>query len=75
MVRRWHFWACFQGEERDDEAQACIHELSLAGYKGRICAPLPQHKTSGHVHVVCLIDKEELWAWLRKELEGIKDGE
>lgn len=74
MPRRWHFWACFQGPEREKEAQECIEELAQEGRKARIWAPRPEHKTSGHVHVVALISKEELFATIDRWRQELKNG-
>jgi len=76
-MRRWHFWACFIDKTVDAEdgsdnpcelGQKEIQLLKEAGYKAKIWAPLPQHKTSGHVHVVILCTVKELL-----KLAGIED--
>lgn len=64
MAKRWRFWECFQGEDREQKAQAEIDYLKTKGYPAKIWAPLPQHKTSGHTHVVFLISREDLYAMI-----------
>lgn len=67
-VRRWHFWACFEREDRGkEEAKDEIEFLQGEGFKAKIWAPLPQHKTSGHIHVVVLCKLDELL-----KLAGVK---
>jgi len=59
--RRWHFWGCFERADRgEQEAKDEIEFLEREGFKAKIWAPLPQHKTSGHIHVVVLCTLEEL---------------
>ena len=65
-VRRWRFWACFQGEDRERKAREEIKAIELEGCKAKIWAPLPQHKTSGHTHIVVLCTLYE-----KLELAGI----
>ena len=60
IVRRWRFWACFQGEGREKKAEEEIQKLIDDDWKAKIWAPLPQHKTSGHTHVVVLCNLGEL---------------
>jgi len=59
-VRRWRFWACFESIFRDKMAREEIAYLESKGFKAKIWAPLPQHKTSGHIHVVVLCTLDEL---------------
>lgn len=65
--RRWRFWMCYQGDGREGRAQGAIKSLKQRGFGAKIWAPLPQHKTSGHIHVVILANLNELL-----ELAGIK---
>ncbi|MBA7554344.1 hypothetical protein ES705_46958 [subsurface metagenome] len=61
--RRWRLWRCIQeGSEnhRQVEAREEIAWLDLKGFKAKIYAPLPEHKTSGHTHIVVLCTFEEL---------------
>ena len=60
-ARRWRFWHCFQGSEaqRRMEAEKEIGWLNLEGFKAKVWAPLPEHKTSGHTHIVVLCTLEE----------------
>ena len=73
-VRRWHFWDCFQGDDREEAAESEIYALKCAGYAAKIWAPLPQHKTSGHTHVVVLCTTNELLrlAGLGKYVKEVK---
>lgn len=41
-------------EVRERKAKKYIESLSEDGFKARIYAPLPQHQTSGHTHIVAL---------------------
>lgn len=67
--RRWRLWTCIEGSEahRRVEAKEEIEWLELKGFKAKIWAPLPQHKTSGHTHIVVLSTLDELL-----ELAGVK---
>lgn len=67
MARRWRFIECFEGENREREASELINFLRTKGFKAKVWAPLPQHHTSGHTHVVVLSTFDELL-----ELVGIK---
>ena len=60
--RRWRLWRCIQGSEahRRVEAREEISWLELKGFKAKIWAPRPEHKTSGHTHIVVLANFEEL---------------
>ena len=46
-------------EHREQRAKEYIMSLAEDGFKAKIFAPLPQHKTSGHTHVVTLCTLEE----------------
>jgi len=59
-TRRWRFWCCFEGSDREKEAQEEIAALRRRGFKAKVWAPLPQHKTSGHTHIVVLSTIKEL---------------
>jgi len=59
-VRRWHHWDCYQCPHRKRQANAAIRRLQKAGFKAKVWAPLPQHKTSGHIHVSVLCRIKEL---------------
>ena len=67
-MRRWRFWACFQGENREKEATDEINRLKEARFDAKVWAPLPQHKTSGHTHVVVLCTTDELF-----KISGVED--
>lgn len=60
--RRWRLWRCIMGSEahRRVEANEEIAWLELKGFKAKIWAPRPEHKTSGHTHIVVLCTLEEL---------------
>lgn len=61
-VRRWRLVRCFMDEPkkiREEKTQKYIANLAEDGFKAKIYAPLPQHKTSGHTHVVALCTLEE----------------
>jgi len=58
--RRWRKWSCRFGENRYEETQEDIAALSRIGFEAKIWAPLPQHKTTGHVHVSVLCNQDEL---------------
>jgi len=60
--RRWRLWRCIEGSEnhRHVEAREEIAWLELKGFKAKIWAPRPEHKTSGHTHIVVLCTLEEL---------------
>ena len=68
--RRWHFWICFQGSfnARHVDAREEISWLEFKGFKAKVWAPLPQHKTSGHTHVVVLCTTDELF-----KISGVED--
>lgn len=65
MVRRWRRYSCCFGKNRQKEAQKDIRTLARMGFKAKIWAPLPQHKTSGHVHVSMLATQKEYDAFLK----------
>jgi len=44
---------------REERARKFIADLAEDGFKARIYAPLPRHRTSGHTHVVALCTLEE----------------
>jgi len=49
-------------QRREAKANNYIKSLAEDGFKAKIYAPLPQHQTSGHTHVVALCTLEEkLW--------------
>jgi len=61
QVKRWRLFDCFQGSEasRAVDARECIEWLEIKGFKAKVWAPLPQHKTSGHTHVVVLCNIDD----------------
>jgi len=63
-ARRWRKISCCFGKNRQKEAQKDIRTLARIGFKAKIWAPLPQHKTSGHVHVSMLATQKEYDAFL-----------
>jgi len=58
-VRRWRLIACFEGERREEKANQLIEGLYRYGFEAKIHAPLPEHKTSGHTHIVALCNLKE----------------
>lgn len=58
--RRWRLWSCSTGKNQKDEAQKEIEYLTSKGFRAKVFAPRPEHKTSGHIHVVVLCNFEEL---------------
>jgi len=58
--KRWRLWHCFQGLDSEVEVKKEIRALKEKGFKAKIWAPLPQHKTSGHIHIVVLCTFTEL---------------
>jgi len=71
-VRRWHgggLW-CFRGKNAKPKAEAFIRRIEReSDYKAKIWRPLPQHKNSGHVHVVVLCKPKEI-----EDIECIRCG-
>jgi len=65
--RRWRLFSCFMGQHRERRANALIEEMESKGFKAKAWAPRPEHKTSGHTHIVVLCTFEELC-----KLAGIK---
>lgn len=65
--KRWRFWACFQGSERELKASKEIENLSRRGFKSKVWAPLPIHRGTGHIHIVVLATFEEFG-----DLSGIR---
>ena len=59
-ANRWRKWSCRFGENRYKEAQKDITTLSSWGFRAKIWSPLPQHKTSAHVHVCVLCTENQL---------------
>jgi len=53
-VRRWRFIECFMGQHREKKSEEFIKELQKYGFKAKVHAPLPEHKNSGHIHIVAL---------------------
>lgn len=47
-------------EEREKSSQAAIKYLESKGFKAKVWAPLPEHKTSGHIHIVVLCTFNDL---------------
>lgn len=66
-VRRWRLWSCIMGKRREEKAELEIDYLKRKGFKAKINAPLPRHKTSGHTHIVVLATLDELLS-----LTGVK---
>ena len=58
--RRWRLWSCSMGKNREQTAQEAIKYLESKGFNAKVWAPLPEHKTSGHIHVVVLCTFKEL---------------
>lgn len=58
--RRWRFFECCQGPSREENAQQILGELKAKGFEAKIYAPLPEHKGSGHIHIVVLSDLRDL---------------
>ena len=59
-AKRWRKWSCSYGEKRYEEAQNWIEKLSDLGFKAKIWSPLPQHRTSTHVHLSVLCTEDQL---------------
>ena len=59
QLKRWRKWSCRYGENRKEEAEKDIRTLNRMGFRAKVWAPLPQHKTSGHVHVSVLCTQEQ----------------
>lgn len=61
-VRRWRLVRCFMKgskKSREQKAEQYITSLAEDGFKAKIHAPLPQHQTTGHTHVVALCTLKE----------------
>jgi len=74
-VRRWRIIRCFMDEPkemREAKAQRLIADLAEDGFKAKIYAPLPEHKTSGHTHVValCTLEEKLLIGGVFKKVDG-----
>jgi hypothetical protein len=65
-VRRWRSFACFTGENREEEAAQLIKDIEGVGFKAKIHAPLKEHENSGHIHITVLCTREE-----RVQLSGL----
>jgi len=48
------------GQHRERKAENLIAELEKKGFQAKIHAPLPEHKTSGHIHITVLSDLRDL---------------
>lgn len=48
------------GQHRRRKAKEEMAILEKKGFKTKIWAPLPEHKTSGHIHIVVLSTFDEL---------------
>ena len=62
QIRRWRLLNCFMDkneETRQYRAKEAIRCYEKEGFKAKIWAPLPQHKTSGHIHIVVLCTLDE----------------
>ena len=66
QVRRWRLFECFMGKHREARASELILDMRKKGFRAKVWAPLPQHYTSGHIHVVVLCTLDE-----KLELAGI----
>jgi len=67
--KRWRFWHCLVGDSLNSrlvDAREEIWWLEGKGFKAKIWAPRPEHKTSGHTHIVVLSTFNEL-----SELSGL----
>jgi len=61
--KRWRLWRCIVGmgvNARRVEANEEIEWLKHKGFKAKVWAPRPEHKTSGHTHIVVLCMFHEL---------------
>jgi len=59
-MKRWRFWKCFQGKNKESQGQAEIRRVNRNfGFDAKVWSPLSQHRTSGHVHVVFLCTRQE----------------
>ena len=79
-ARRWRLFYCYMEEDREAKADAFINKMAKAGFKAKVWCPLPQHKTSGHIHVVvlCTLDEKmdlELGKGWRERDWSVKPGD
>lgn len=58
--RRWHLFSSRFGEFRFKDSEDDLKWLDSKGFRAKIGATLPRHKTSGHTHVVVLCSKDDL---------------
>ena len=61
--KRWRLWHCIVGmgaNARHVETNEEIRWIELKGFKAKVWAPLPQHRTSGHTHIVVLCTFKQL---------------
>ena len=67
--RRWRLWCCVEGSESYRWCQSGkeIYWLRSKGFRAKVWAPRPEHKTSGHTHVVVLCTFTDLC-----KLQGIE---
>ena len=75
IIRRWRLIRCFMDEAREireKKARELITNLAEDGFKAKIWAPLPQHRTSGHTHVValCTLEEKLLIGGIFKKVDG-----
>lgn len=74
-VRRWRLIRCFMNEPkevREKKAQKLIENLAEDGFKAKIYAPLPEHQTSGHTHIIafCTLEEKLLIGGVFKKVGG-----
>jgi hypothetical protein len=55
--KRWRSLSCHFGENAKQEAQEDIRTLNNKGFKAKVSAPLPHHKTTSYIHVLVLCSK------------------
>ena len=58
--KRWRLWSCCVGQHREQKAAEELKKLREKGFEAKVWAPRPEHKTSGHIHIVVLCTFDEL---------------
>lgn len=74
QVRRWRLLNCFTDRNSEQRAKDAVRCYEQEGFKAKIWAPLPQHKTSGHVHVVvlCTLDEKVILGFHIRKKYGLR---
>lgn len=58
--KRWRLWICCMGQHRKKKAAEELKKLREKGFRAKVWMPRPEHKTSGHIHIVVLCTFDEL---------------